>query len=82
MAKIVLELDSNTAEEVMFALKLRAVQKNAPSGSRALMEAVRKQVEDEGVKKLGWQDFPASGLPARYPVDNAIRVTVTTRNRW
>lgn len=82
MAKIVLDLSSDDAEAVMHAMKLRACQKRAPNGTLAQMERIRKQLEDEAVRKLGWQDFPAVGIAPRYPVDNDIRVSVVLRNRW
>ncbi len=82
MAQIVLNLDSRAAEEVMFALKLRGVQKDAPMGVPTLMEHIRQELEQEGIKKLGWQDFQATGIKPRFPIENDIRVTITSRNRW
>jgi hypothetical protein len=78
--QIVLSLTSDEVEEVMFALKLRAVQKGAPIESKATMERIRQQLEAEGILRFGWAELRPDNQ--RWQIKDDIRCHVQMRQRW
>jgi hypothetical protein len=78
MARFTIDLDTDTAEAVMFCLKMGVCRKQGRPETKAALEKVRQQINTQAEALLGWDHFPDrwSGK------DDDIRVTIQTRNRW
>lgn len=74
---VTLELTSEEAEAILFALKLRASSAGIRPRYAAEVEAIRARLNSAFETQLGWDH-----CPDRYKATGDIRVTVTSRNRW
>ena len=77
MKTISIELTSREAEDLLFALKMRASQTRVPAESAAACERMRQRVNEASTKAFGWDEYPD-----RHKADGSIRVNIQTRNRW
>ena len=75
VAKVTIDITSEQADDLLFALKMRAsqVKLNRDPGR----EELRMKINSACEEVFGWDRYPG-----RHEADDSIRVTITTENRW